>query len=61
MQSSMINTKPKKNTHIIFRLLLVSFFAGSLISSDAQQQPIGEGIVKPRIVAGTTLFYTRAS
>lgn len=52
----MINTKPKKNTHIIFRLLLVSFFTGSLISSDAQQQPIGEDIVKPRIVAGTTLY-----
>lgn len=51
-----MNKKPKKNPGAIYRFLLVSFFSGNIISSVAQPQPMGEGMVKPRIVAGTILY-----
>lgn len=43
-------------TATVYRVLLVFCFSIIVISSSGQHQPIGEGIVKPRIVAGTTLY-----
>ena len=52
----MANIGPGRISLTFYRLILVFLFPGNIIISYAQLQPIGEGIVKPRITAGTTLY-----